>query len=145
MAVKQLKRLTQHHTTQTKIEFQAADFLSVTCDFWKNRQQQSFLVITGHYVDAKFNEYAKILKFLTFDERHFSMLIAQEIEKQLINLGVFDKLITITCDGASNMRSIFTYFNRRNIRYLHCIAHKLHLIICNSLNLWVPIKKSGDD
>ena len=141
MVVKQLKRLTEHHTTQTKVEFKETTSVSVTCDFWKNRQQQSFVVLTGHYVDRKFNEYAKILKFLTFDGRHFSVLIAQEIEKQLINLGLFDKLVTITCDGASNMRDMFTYFNRQNIRYLHCIAHKLHLVICNSLNLWVPMKK----
>ena len=78
---------------------------------------------------------------MTFEDRHFSPLIANEIEKQLISLKLYDKLVTITCDGASNMRDMFTYFSRQNIRYIHCIAHKLHLIICNSLNIWISSKK----
>jgi hypothetical protein len=78
---------------------------------------------------------------MTFEDRHFSLLIAQEIERQLISLGLYDKLITITTDGAPNMRQMFDYFTRRNIRYIHCVAHKFHLIICNGLNLWVSLKK----
>ncbi|CAF1212449.1 unnamed protein product [Rotaria sordida] len=141
IVVQQLKRLNQQHTIKTKVQFEEANFLSITCDFWKNRQQKSFLVITGHYIDINFNEHSKILKFITFDDRHFSMLIAQEIEKQLISLRLYDKLFTVTCDGASNMRHMFTYFNRRNIKYINCIAHKFHLVICNSLNLWISVTK----
>jgi hypothetical protein len=98
-------------------------------------------VITGHYVDSKFDQHSKVLKFMKFEDRHFSPIIAQEIEKQLIELELYDKLVTITCDGAPNMADMFTYFSRRNIQYIKCIAHKLHLIICNSLNLWVVPKK----
>ncbi|CAF1307026.1 unnamed protein product [Rotaria magnacalcarata] len=139
--VKKLKRLNEQHTAQTKVEFEEAKFLSIMCDFWTNRQQKSFLVITGHYVDNNFNEHSKILKFMTFEERHYSIIIAQEIEKQLIHLGLYDKLVTITCDGAYNMRHMFTYFSRRNIKYIQCVAHKFHLVICNSLNLWTTPKK----
>jgi hypothetical protein len=141
MIVKNLKPLHQVHTLQTKAKFEEANFLSITCDFWKNRQQKSFLVITGHYVDAKFDQHSKVLSFMTFESRHFSQLIAQEIEKTLIAYDLYDKLVTITCDGASNMREMFNYFSRRNIKYIHCIAHKLHLVICNGLNLWVSPKK----
>lgn len=139
--VKKSKRLHQQHKTRTTTEFEEADFLSVTCDFWTNRQQKSFLVITGHFVDKNFNEHSKVLKFITFEGRHFSKLIAQVIENELISLGLYNKLVTITCDGASNMRSMFNYFNRPNIKYIYCIAHKFHLVICNSLNLWVKEKK----
>ena len=139
--VRKLKRLHQQHTTRTTTEFEEADFLSVTCDFWTNWQQKSFLVITGHFVDKNFNEHSKVLKFITFEGRHFSKLIAQAIENELISLGLYNKLVTITCDGASNMRSMFNYFNRPNITYIYCIAHKFHLVICNSLNLWVKEKK----
>jgi hypothetical protein len=78
---------------------------------------------------------------MTFEDRHFSRIIAQEIEKQLIDLDLYDKLVTVTCDAAPNMRNIFTYFSRRNIQYINCVAHKLHLIVCNSLDLWVTLKK----
>ncbi|CAF2032074.1 unnamed protein product [Rotaria magnacalcarata] len=39
------------------------------------------------------------------------------------------------------MRHMFTYFSRRNIKYIQCVAHKFHLVICNSLNLWTTPKK----
>ncbi|CAM4843216.1 unnamed protein product, partial [Rotaria magnacalcarata] len=120
--VKKLKRLNEQHTAQTKVEFEEAKFLSITCDFWTNRQQNSFLVITCHYVDNNFNEHSKILKFMTFEERHYSIIIANEIEKQLIHLGLYDKLVAITCDGAYNMRHMFTYFSRRNIKYIQLEA-----------------------
>ena len=42
------------------------------------------------------------------------------------------------------MRDMFNCFNRPNITYTRFIAHKLHLIICNSLNLWVKQKKEQD-
>ncbi|CAF3145018.1 unnamed protein product [Rotaria sp. Silwood2] len=144
MVVKQLKRLHQHHYNLTKIEFEEAKYLSITCDFWKDRKNNSFLVITGHHVDKKFDPHSKMLQFMQFEDRHYSLTIANEIENQLINLNLYDKLVTITCDGAPNMREMFNYFSRQNIKYIHCTAHKLHLIICNSLNLWVTTKKKGN-
>ena len=139
--IKKLKRLHQQHSTRTTNEYEEASFLSVTCDFWTNRQQKSFLVITGHFVDKDFNEHSKFLEFITFQERHFSKLIALVIENELVGLSLYDKLVSITCDGASNMRNMFNYFSRPNITCIRCIAHKLHLIICNSLNLWVKHEK----
>ncbi|CAF4467350.1 unnamed protein product [Rotaria sp. Silwood2] len=122
--VKELKRLYRHHSIRTKIEFEEATYLSITCDFWKDRKKNSYLVITGHHIDKKFDQHSKILQFMKFEDRHYSILIANEIENQLINLNF--------------------YFTRRNIKYIHCTAHKLHLIICNSLNLWVASKKKGN-
>ncbi|CAF4641926.1 unnamed protein product, partial [Rotaria sp. Silwood2] len=81
---------------------------------------------------------------MKFEDRHYSSTIANEIENQLINLNLYDKLVTITCDGAPNMREMLNYFSRQSIKYIHCTAHKLHLIICNSLNLWVTTKKKGN-
>ena len=78
---------------------------------------------------------------MLFGARYFSQLIASAIEKQVIILKVYDKVVTITCDGSSNMCDRFTYFSRQNIIYIRCIAHKLHLIIYNSLNTWVSSKK----
>jgi hypothetical protein len=78
---------------------------------------------------------------MTFEDPHLSPIIAQDVEKQLIDLVLYDKLITITCDGAPNMRDMFTFLSRRNIQYINCIAHKLHLIVCNNLDLLVALKK----
>ena len=39
------------------------------------------------------------------------------------------------------MRNMFNYSSRPSITCIRCIAHKLHPIIYNSLNLWVKQEK----
>ncbi|CAF4974750.1 unnamed protein product, partial [Rotaria sp. Silwood1] len=72
---------------------------------------------------------------------HFSDLIGLEIEKLLIELQVFDKVTSITCDGAPNMIKMFDYLSRSDITRIRCQAHVLHLIVCNGLGLWMETKK----
>ncbi|CAF1449689.1 unnamed protein product [Adineta steineri] len=115
--------------------------IAITIDFWSDRKCQSYLVLTGHYVDEAFKSNSTILQFSTFDKRHFSDLIGKEIEQQLVDLNIFHKVSAITCDNAPNMLGLFQHLSRDIIR-IPCMAHVLHLIICNGLNIW---EKGEDD
>ncbi|CAF4718102.1 unnamed protein product [Rotaria magnacalcarata] len=77
-----------------------------------------------------------ILQFSSFDKRHFSDLIGKEIEKQLTDLNIFHKITTITCDNAPNMLGLFQHLSRADIQHIPCMAHLLHLIVCNGLGIW---------
>ena len=114
--------------------------LSVTADFWSDRRARSYLVLTGHYVDDNFHSNSTILQFSTFDKRHFSDVIGKEIEKQLKDLGTFEKVTAITCDNAPNMLGLFQYLSRE-IKHVPCMAHILHLVICNGLCLWKRLEE----
>ena len=52
----------------------------------------SYLVLTGRYIKQEFNLNSIILRFSSFQKRHFSELIGAEIEKQLIGLNIFEKV-----------------------------------------------------
>jgi hypothetical protein len=52
-------------------------------------------------------------------------------------LKIFDKVLSITCDGAPNMVALFNYFTRTDIDRIQCICHKVHLIVCNGLGIWL--------
>lgn len=110
--------------------------IAITTDFWSDRKQKSYLVLTGHYIDDEFQQKSTVLRFSTFPKRHYSASIGLEIEKQLTELKIFEKISTITCDGAPNMVGLFEHLTRDDIRRIQCLAHKLHLIICNGLDLW---------
>jgi hypothetical protein len=110
--------------------------ISVSTDFWSDKKKNSYLVLTGHYIDDHFNQKTTVLRFSTFPSRNYSTLIGREIEKQLTELNIFDKISTITCDGAPNMTALFDYLSRSDISRIQCLAHKLHLIICNGLKIW---------
>ncbi|CAF4339092.1 unnamed protein product, partial [Rotaria sordida] len=68
-------------------------YVAITTVFWSDKKQNSCLVLTGHY-------------------RHYSSIIGRVIEKQLTELQIFDKVTTITCDGAPNIVGLFDYFSR---------------------------------
>ncbi|CAF4527645.1 unnamed protein product, partial [Didymodactylos carnosus] len=69
-----------------------------------------------------------------------SKTIAETIIEKLKNLGVYEKITSITCDNASNMVKMFDSL-RDGVTRLGCIAHKLHLVICNALCLWTKPQK----
>ena len=110
--------------------------ISITTDFWNDRRQNSYMVLTGHYVDDNFYQKTSVLQFSTFPKRYYSPIIGHEIEKQLNELKIFDKVSSITCDGAPNMIALFNYLTRSDIDRIQCIAHKIHLIVCNGLSIW---------
>jgi hypothetical protein len=123
---------------------QGAAFVAITTDFWSDRSFRSYLCMTGHRYDENMAMNSRVLVFTPFAERHTSGNKSCEIENQLKRLNIFDKTTTITCDGASNMKASFKKLDPK-IKRLQCLAHKLHLIICNALGLWMKKKKSSGD
>ncbi len=113
-----------------------SSFIAVTTDFWCDRSSRSYLCMTGHWYSDNMIIKSKVLVFTPYFDRHTSKNISSTLEYQLKSLKIFDKTTTITCDGASNMKASFKSIDAR-IKRLQCLAHKLHLIVCNALGLWV--------
>lgn len=113
-----------------------ANFVAITTDFWCDRSSRSFLCMTAHWYRDEMMIKSKVLLFKPFYDRHTSQNIASELEHELQRFKIYDKITTITCDGASNMKAWFRSIDKRTKR-LQCLAHKLHLIVCNALGLWI--------
>jgi hypothetical protein len=126
------------------VNLQNVDFIAITTDFWSDRSSRSYLCMTGHWFDEGMDMKSRVLVFAPFNDRHTSVNISSELEQQLKRLKIFEKTTTITCDGASNMKACFKKLDPR-IKRLQCLAHKLHLIICNALGLWLKKKKNSGD
>ncbi|CAF1560112.1 unnamed protein product [Didymodactylos carnosus] len=141
---KSLKHLRRKHHDQLIEHLKNIQSLSITTDFWTNRALESFLCITGHFLDENFKSESIILSFSSYKHRHVSANIAQSIINRLKELGVYEKLHSITCDGAANMTNACNQISTE-IPRLWCIAHRLHLVICNALGFWMKAKKSTDD
>ena len=102
--------------------------------------------MTGHWHDNNMVLKSMVLLFTPYTDRHTAENISSRLEQHLKNLNIFDKTTTITCDGASNMKASFKSIDSR-IKRLQCVAHKMYLIVCNALGLWVKPKKDeeGED
>lgn len=121
-----------------------ANFVAITTDFWSDKSSRSYLCMTGHWYSDNMVVKSKVLVFTPYFDRHTSEKISSELEFQLKQLKIFDKTTTITCDGASNIKAAFRSIDSR-IKRLQCLAHKLHLIVCNALGLWIKSKKRNND
>ncbi|CAF2662301.1 unnamed protein product [Rotaria sp. Silwood2] len=76
--------------------------------------------------------------------KRFIQNIFPEIEKKLVELNIFHKVTTITSDNAPNMLGLFQYLSRSDIKHIPCMAHVLHLILCNGLGIWETITDNND-
>ena len=120
------------------------NFVAITTDFWCDRTSRSYLCITGHWYNDDMFLKSKVFIFTPYLDRHTSVNISSQLEHQLKSLKIFDKTTTITCDGASNMKASFKSIDTR-IKRLQCLAHKLHLIVCNGLGLWIKSDRQNND
>ncbi|CAF4545182.1 unnamed protein product, partial [Didymodactylos carnosus] len=99
-------------------------------------QKYSFekLETTATISNSKIETQLRSVDFLgvtsDFCETHFGYNIAQAIENQLRQLGVYEKTRTITCDGTSNVKKAFEQLDA-SIQRLQCLSHKFYLIVCN--------------
>lgn len=71
------------------------------------------------------------------------------MKSRFIELNIENKIVFITSDGASNIQAAFDVFYEVN--RIWCVAHRIHLVICNGLGLWKKFRKNdanengGDD
>ena len=63
---------------------------------------RGFLCIIAHYIDSEWMLNKRIISFKTVNTPHNGKNIATLINDEIINLGIRDKIVTITLDNASN-------------------------------------------
>ena len=131
---RQLKQLHTKHSHLLLTQLKSVDSLAVTTDLWSDRKLNSYMCLTGHFLNGDSKLTSTVLSFKAFHERHTGEQIGYTIKKELKRLQVYEKTNTITCDGASNMRKSFNILKPKRVQ---CLAHKMHLIVCNGLCLWV--------
>lgn len=140
-----MKKLYKDHYETLVSDLKKVDCVSITTDSWTNRRMKSFFVITGHYVlPDSYDMKSTILDFATFNTRHTSNEISKYLKAKLKSLGILDKIVGVTADGAKNMTSAIDGIDLAGKRFW-CIAHRLHLTITNGLSLWVKVKQGDDD
>ena len=109
--------------------------ISITTDFWSNKTNTSFIVLTAHYCTDHLTPKSKILTFSSFNQRHTSAQIARIITSKLHKLQILHKVNRVVCDGAKNISNAIDSINI-NCERIWCIAHRLHLVVTKGLCLW---------
>jgi hypothetical protein len=89
--------------------------------------------ITGHLYDKNFKFYSLQFGFRRILGRHFANRIKNYLQYEVNQLGIENKIVSITTDNASDIKKATkSGFGWR----FSCSAHNLNLTVKNGLPLW---------
>ena len=102
---------------------------------------KGFLCITAHYINSEWMLNKRIISFKTINTPHSGKNIATLINDEIIDLGIRDKIFTITLDNASNNDAAIQRLKRfwkikkdhAKLFHVRCCAHILNLIVKDGL------------
>ena len=113
-------------------EINEAKFLSFTSDLWTcPHSHESFISLTGHWLDNDFNWKSTMLNSKHFPGRHTGPLIESAFNQMLMEWSIEQARIHILVrDGASN---IALGARLSELDSVHCFIHRLQLCIGDSI------------
>lgn len=115
-----------------------AEYISLTTDTWTSNSPQSFMAVTAHYVSKFWKPVSVLLGCFKMNESH----TAENLRNLLIELvkrwKLERKIVSISTDTAFN---IIAAIRLTGWEHVPCFAHKLNLVVQDSVNDILPIIK----
>lgn len=113
--------------------------ISLALDSWASSNHLSFLAIKGYYINTRWQLKEKLLDFIPIRGRHTGASMADQVLKLLSKSELQKKLLSITCDNASN-NSTLTQSLQQGLQQLGiswspsenttpCLAHIINLVV----------------
>ena len=117
--------------------------ICLTSDIWISLMHRCFLCITSHYIDSEWMLNKKIISFKTINTPYNGKNIATLINNEIIDLGIRNKIFTITLDNVSNNDVAIQRLKRfwqikddhAKLFHVRCCTHILNLIVKDGLKL----------
>jgi hypothetical protein len=108
--------------------------ISFTTDLWTSPNNKSFMAITYHFLDPRFDLKSGILDFIPFSGSHAGVKLSEAFKKCMDEFDINpSKIMAITLDNASNNNSFIQDLLSKDIlesvsQQIRCFAHILNLI-----------------
>ena len=86
-------------------ELDSADSVSLTTDTWTSSATESYITVTEHHIDSKWEMHGNVLVIRAMPERHTGENIAAKLKSCVSEFGVDQKVSTVVCDNARNIEN----------------------------------------
>ena len=111
----------------------------LTVDIW-TKNKTSFLCLTGHIFNKRFETFPLVLEFHHFFGPHQADNIKRYIIYEITQLHIEQKVLAIVSDNGSDIRKAINDV-KPGLRF-SCFAHDINLVVKNGLTLHdTPEKK----
>lgn len=120
-------------TVENKVKtlLNQAKHVAITTDIWTSMNTDSYITMTVHFL---FQTQLKTLVLCTkkLESSHTSVNLSEIMTEELNRWDIFEKVVAVVTDGGSNIKGAVRLMD---LSHLPCIAHKLNLVVQNSLKL----------
>ncbi|GFS18842.1 zinc finger BED domain-containing protein 4 [Elysia marginata] len=124
-----------HQTQQNQVQQQidGAAGISLSTEVWDYKEGHRYMSVTGHFISGGWERQSFILKTVLLDPTlDLDAAISDELGVILRQWKIEDK---VTCIVSEDTEALNTAVLQLKIPYVQCVAHKLNLIVQESLKL----------
>lgn len=122
--------LYESEKVKVQLLLDGAQHVGLTTDYWTSVANESFLGVTAHFLDNKWDYHAVVIGVYAMEERHFAEAVSRHIRSVINDWMLTTKVTTIGTDNAFNMISAV---KQMPFESLPCIAHALQLSVNKGL------------
>lgn len=108
-------------------------FNLVATDLWTSVNMESFIAVTGHFIDKDFQLVSILLECSLMRGQHTSENLAENLNRIVTDWGLQDKVLLIVSDNASNIKKAISVCLKW--KHFGCFAHTLNLIVRDALSI----------
>lgn len=107
-----------------------ADHVALTADYWSSLANDSYLGVTGHFIDETWSYHTLALCVSNVEERHFTENCVEHFSFPAEAWNIYHKVSTFSTDNARNVTSAVA---KLPFQHMPCIAHTLQLCVNSAI------------
>ncbi|GAA0176888.1 hypothetical protein LIER_42115 [Lithospermum erythrorhizon] len=121
--------------------------IELTTDlWWSGEQKLGYMMVTGHFIDAKWVIHKRVLDFVNVPPPHTGEVLARHLIKVMDDWGIKDRVVSITVDNVSANDNCIQTLNEDifskwklllygKLFHVRCCAHILNLLVKDGLQV----------
>lgn len=117
---------------KVQIALESSERVALTCDSWMSRAKESYVTITVHFIDDKWEMNAYVLQTRAMHDSHTSAHMAEVLQRAAEEWSLTEKDPVVVTDNATNMTLAVELTGFQHIR---SFAHILNLASQRALKL----------
>ncbi|CAG9840721.1 unnamed protein product [Diabrotica balteata] len=108
-----------------------AELVTITTDMWSSRNGDSFMGVTAHFINDKFELKSILLEVFLFDGSHTSVNLANELRRVTTKWDLHNKIFIVITDNGANVKKAI--LEELQLKHLACLVHTINLIAQDGL------------
>ncbi|CAG9821993.1 unnamed protein product [Phaedon cochleariae] len=113
-----------------KKKIQDAPALSLTTDGWTSSNNESYIAVTAHFIDADTKLCSALLTCIAYNERHTSQNLCKFLKDVMVEWNISHKVAAVVSDNAANIINAVRIGEWRSVG---CFAHLLNLVVQDAI------------